>query len=103
MPSVRPLIPQGVGPGEGFINVVTSNPITIVAWGFNGGEDVVNVALKYQSTPPNQNDLYVDCWRDGQRVQVKATNNPVTVYGPGFFRVYKDSTEAVGVSYWMEP
>jgi hypothetical protein len=96
MPSVRPLIPQGVGPGEGFINVVTSNPITIVAWGFNGGEDVVNVALKYQSTPPNQNDLYVDCWRDGQRVQVKATNNPVTVYGPGFFRIYKDSTEAVG-------
>ena len=107
MPSLRQLIPAGAGAGEGYINVVSSNPITLVAFGFNGGADVVNVALRYYQppnlTPGDPAGDYVDCWRCGQQVQVRADNNPVTVYGPGFFKVYKNTAEAVGVAYWMEP
>lgn len=105
MPSLRQLIPAGVGAGEGYINVVSSNPITLVGFGFNGGADVVNVAIKRAHTdlPNNPVGDYEDCWRCGTQVQVTKDNNTVTVYGPGFFKIYKNTTEAVGVAYWMEP
>lgn len=75
---------------------VGGETVTIIGYGFSG-TDAISVQITYDGTN------YVDCYRNGVAVTVTSTNNPVSVYGPGKFKLNKGSTTGtVGASICAE-
>jgi hypothetical protein len=74
-----------------------NHPVTLVAKGLAAGE-TVDLQISYDGVD------YEDCWAENTQLQLSTTNNPVTVYGPGMFRVVKNVTAgAAGVAKWEKP
>jgi len=91
------LIVAATGAGTAVINVSSSNPATLVGWGFS--TDTVDLQVSYDN-----GTTFVDIYKDGTQVQLSDTNNPVTVYGPGIFKINKGvTTGTVGVAIMREP
>lgn len=59
-------------------------PVSVIATGLAGAE---NADLQV-----NANDVWQDVFQDSAQVRLTATNNMVTVYGPGLYRVDKEAT-----------
>ena len=77
--------------------ISSNNPMTFNGFGFSGS-DVVDIQFSH-----DDGTTWVDCYREGSKIQLSATNNQVTVYGPGVFRASKGTTTGtVGVSSTTE-
>lgn len=80
------------------IKVYAVNPVTLVGFGFSGGTDVLTVEVNAGDTDSAAD--WEPAGKDGAAIEITATNNPVTVYGPGVFRVVRTATtsESIGCS-----
>jgi len=80
--------------------VMDSHPVTLVAWGLSGTTDDTDLAVQITYDGTN----FVNCFKDGSQVLITSVNNPITVYGPGVFRINKGATSGtVGVAKWKKP
>jgi hypothetical protein len=78
------------------LTVTLDNPVTLSANGL-GASESIPIHYKHDAS------TYFACYRDGVAVALTPTNNPVTIYGPGEFRVAKGITAgAVSVSLYNE-
>ncbi len=72
--------------------VYSNNPVTIIGWGFSG-DDSAAVEITYDG------ENYVPCAKQATADKVSSDDNPITVYGPGFFRINKGTTTgSVGIA-----
>lgn len=94
----RTKIAAATGAATAIEKVTSNNPCTFVGYGFSGADSVA-VEVSYDS-----GTNFVACYKNGVAVTIASTNNPVTVYGPGIFRLNKGvTTGSVGVVAYYEP
>lgn len=99
MPSNKTAFAAATDAASYAFKVFANNPMTIIGHGFAGSGDTIDVQISY-----DDGSTYVDCYRDGTQVQLTDTNNPVTVYGPGLFKVNKGATtDTIGCVLCQEP
>ena len=68
-------------------------PVTLAASGLTGADVIdVNISTDGGAT-------FTPLWEKGVRVQLSATNNSVTLYGPGVYQVSKGATQGAVTVY----
>ena len=82
---------------DGF--VIGPQEFTITATALDGAE-TADIQIGHQQAPGDEVD-WQNLFRSGTQQQLTATNNAVTVLGPGKFRVNKSATvSATSITLW---
>ena len=96
MLKVKTIIQPVAAAAFGDLQVNSRNPVTVMAQGL-AEASTVDLQVSYNGTN------FMDCYRDGTKVSLTATNNIMTIYGPGIFRFNKGITVgAVSCTCYME-
>jgi hypothetical protein len=85
--SVQTLITAVTGAVNSAPIVVTQGPVTLSITGTQTAAEYFDVQM---STDGGTN--YSDLYQDGSQVRMSSVNSAVTIYGPGRYRVAKEST-----------
>lgn len=74
---------------SGIISVSAHDHVTFGVTGTLGGAE--NIDVQYTD---DGGSTWKDLYQDGSQVRLTTTNNLVTVYGPGLFRLAKEATSS---------
>lgn len=79
------------------VAIPVGDKCTFIVTGTLGAAEKIDIEIS-----PDRGSTFSDLYQDGLQTQLSTTNNAVTVYGPGIFRVAKGITSAAcGVAYSM--